>query len=140
MNVKEIMTKDPVCCVPTDGLKTLATLMVEIDCGAIPIVAGPQIRRLIGIVTDRDITCRTVAIGKNPLEMTAVDVMTTNIATIPDFVSVENCVELMEEHQLRRIVVTDAHNAVVGIVSRADIARGIAELQRDVTASQFAAG
>ena len=67
MQTKEIMTSDPACCGPETPLPEVARLMVERDCGEIPVL--DENRRPVGVITDRDITCRTVAEGKNPLEL-----------------------------------------------------------------------
>lgn len=94
-------------------------LMVEHDCGAIPVVEDERNRKPVGIVTDRDITCRTVAEGKNPLEMTVGDCMTGSCATVSQKDDVEDCCRIMEENQVRRVPVVDDG----GIVAQADIAR-----------------
>ena len=61
---KDVMTPDPQCCSPETPLNEVANLMVDADCGEIPVVDGSN--RLIGVVTDRDIVCRIVAKGKEP--------------------------------------------------------------------------
>jgi len=71
MQVTDIMTKNPACCTPDTNLQEVAMLMVEHDCGETPVVKDKKSMKLIGVITDRDITIRTVAEGKNPLEMTA---------------------------------------------------------------------
>ncbi len=75
MRVKHIITKNPACCTLDTNLQEVARLMVEHDCGESPVVQSKQNMKLVGVITDRDITCRTVAVGKNPLEMTAGDCM-----------------------------------------------------------------
>src|SRR4030095_6177010 len=71
MKVNEIMSNNPACCTRETSLQDVAVLMVEHDCGEIPVVDNMQSKRPVGVVTDRDITCRTVALGKNPLELRA---------------------------------------------------------------------
>jgi CBS domain-containing protein len=61
MKAQDIMTRDPACCTPTDTVQHAARLMQEYDCGCLPVVEDQQSRRLVGIITDRDITCRSVA-------------------------------------------------------------------------------
>src|SRR5688500_19096728 len=70
MQVREIMTSDPACCTPDTNLQDVACMMIECDCGAIPVVDDLDSGRVIGMITDRDITCRTVAQRKNPLDLT----------------------------------------------------------------------
>jgi CBS domain-containing protein len=77
MLVREIMTPMPASCTPQTPLEKVARLMVDYDCGEIPVVDDLILCTPIGVVTDRDITCRTVAKGLNPLDMTAADCMST---------------------------------------------------------------
>ena len=74
------------------------------------------------MITDRDITIRTVADGKNPLEMTVQDVMSKNVVTVKADSTVEDCCNLMEENQVRRVAVLDENGGCCGIVAQADIA------------------
>lgn len=122
MEISEIMTENPICCVPDTGLEEVARMMVENDCGAIPVVQDQENWKPIGIITDRDIACRSVAEGRNPLEMNAEQVMSQGPVVINQNASIEECVREMETHQLRRILVTDGNGGCVGIVSLADIA------------------
>jgi CBS domain-containing protein len=143
MKIKEVMTKDPVCALPESGLVEISRLMVQKDCGAIPIVENYETRRLVGIVTDRDIACRAFANAKNPMELTADNVMTTVLVTLSPEATLEECCELMEKNQLRRMMIVDDKRACVGIVAQADIARTApdyetAELVKDVSKSAFA--
>ncbi len=129
MNVKDIMTENPICCIPTTTLEEVARMMVENDCGAIPVVEDQENWKPIGIITDRDITCRAVAEGRNPLELTAGDILSASpVTTVPE-TSLEECERLMEEHQLRRILVLDSEGGCCGIVSLADIARNAPEVE-----------
>ncbi|MEO8574657.1 MAG: CBS domain-containing protein [Pyrinomonadaceae bacterium] len=122
MNVAEIMTKDPACCTPDTNLQKVAQMMVESDCGCIPVVDGNDSKMPVGMITDRDITVRVVAKGQNPLELTAKDAMTTAVASITPDTSLEECAKLMEESQIRRVAVVDKNGALCGIVAQADIA------------------
>jgi CBS domain-containing protein len=122
MKVKEIMSKEPACCMRETSLQDVAILMVEHDCGEIPVVDNMQSKRPVGVVTDRDITCRTVALGKNPLELRARDCMSSPAVIVSPETGVDECCRLMEENQLRRIPVVDESGCCCGIVSQADIA------------------
>jgi CBS domain-containing protein len=123
MQVKDIMTRDPACCTPDTNLQEVARLMVEHDCGEIPVIENRQSMKPVGVVTDRDICCRTVAEGKNPLEMTAGDCMSSPCVTVAPEMSVEDCCQAMEENQIRRVLVVDEKGACCGIVAQADIAQ-----------------
>lgn len=102
-------------------LRDVARLMVDFDCGEIPVV-DRQAKRPIGVVTDRDITCRAVANGRNPLDLSAKDCMTSPVVTVTPDTSVEECCRTMEEHQIRRVPVIDEAGSCCGIVSQADLA------------------
>ena len=123
MQVKEIRTKDPGCCTPETNLQKVATLMCDFDCGEIPVIDSLQSMKPVGVVTDRDIVCRTVAKGKNALQMTAKDCMTRPVVTARPEMSIDECCELMEKHQIRRIPVVDQKGACCGIVAQADVAK-----------------
>lgn len=136
------MTADPQCCTAETPLNEVAKLMVENDCGEIPIVDHDK--KLIGVVTDRDIVCRVVAKGQNPSAMTAQDAMTQPVISVTEDSSLEDVLALMEEHQIRRVPVVDANGACCGIVSQADVAlvaqesevgEMVREVSRDVVAN-----
>ena len=121
MRVEKIMTADPACCAPEDELRAIAQLMVERDCGEIPICDGG--RKPIGVVTDRDITCRIVAKGKNPLDMKARDCMSSPVITVRPETEIEEASRLMEQYQLRRLPVVGDDGRICGMVAQADLAK-----------------
>ena len=136
MKVEEIMSENPVTCMPDTSIQQAARWMVESDCGALLVVDSDN--KPVGVITDRDITCRIVAKGKNPYQLTVDDAMTHTAATVYKDTSVEDCLELMEENQVRRMIVIDDGGAVCGMVSQADLARHMrpedtAELIREVS-------
>lgn len=122
MKVEDIMTENPACCLTTTSLQETAQMMHEHDCGCIPVVEDMETKKPIGTITDRDITIRTVAQGKNPMQMTAGEVMTTQVVTVKPETSVEECGNTMEKNQIRRVVVVDENGACCGMVAQADIA------------------
>jgi CBS domain-containing protein len=122
MNVKEVMTANPACCTPDTGLQEVAQMMVDHDCGCIPVVDGKQTKMPVGMITDRDIATRVVAKGQNPLDLTAQDAMTNTVISVTPMTSIEECCNLMEESQIRRIAVVDENGACCGIVAQADVA------------------
>jgi CBS domain-containing protein len=123
MKVKDIMTQKPACCTPDTNLQQVARMMVDCNCGEIPVVESQQTMKPIGVVTDRDIACRAVAQGKNPLQMTAKECMTKPAITVTPETSVEECCRLMKQHQIRRIPVVDQKGVLCGMVTQADLAR-----------------
>lgn len=122
MKVKDIMTESPKCATSDTNLNDVAKIMLEQDCGCVPITESAETGTPVGVVTDRDITIRAVAQNKNPLDLTAGDIMTKTIATVTPETSVEDCVNLMEDKQIRRVPVVDGEGNICGIVAQADIA------------------
>ena len=123
MNARDLMTSNPACCTMDTPLRDVATMMVQCDCGEIPVVEREGLKRPVGVVTDRDIVCRSIAEGRDPLSMTAGNVMTSPAVTVKETDHVDSVKRLMETHQIRRIPVVDAKGEICGIVSVADIAR-----------------
>ena len=123
MQVKDVMTADPACCTPETPLTEVARLMVENDCGEIPVCEGNGSKRPIGVVTDRDIVVRTIAENINPLGLTAADCMSTPVVTVLADMPAEDCWRIMEEKLIRRVPVVNDKNEISGIVALADVAR-----------------
>lgn len=146
MKVREIMTADPACCTSETTLQEVAQMMIDHDCGEIPIVDDTDMP--IGVITDRDIVCRTVGRGLNPLDLTAGECMTTPCVTVTPEMSVEECCRILEDNKIRRVPVVDADGCCCGIVALADIAmhakkNATAEVVKEVsepTAAASAAG
>ena len=122
MRVKEIMTENPACCTPETRIQEVARMMVDFDCGAIPVVESDDHRAPVGIITDRDIVCRAVAQNRDPRPLAASECMTPSAVTVDKETEVEDCARLMRQHQIRRILVTDAAGDCCGIVAQADMA------------------
>lgn len=122
MQVKKIMTKNPSCCTSDSTLQEVAHMMEMYDCGCIPVVEDHLTKRPIGTITDRDIVIRTFSANKNPLEMKASDIMTTDIVTVTPETDIDQCSKVMEEKQIRRVLVVDKDRRCVGIVAQADLA------------------
>jgi CBS domain-containing protein len=123
MEVKEIMTANPAYCTPDTKLQEVAKMLLDHDCGCIPVVEGERSMKPLGVITDRDICCRVVALGKNPLKMTVGDCMSGNVVTVTPEMSLDDCCLIMEENQVRRLPVVDAQGRCCGMVSQADIAQ-----------------
>jgi CBS domain-containing protein len=131
MKVKDIMTADPACCTSETALQEVAQMMIDHDCGEIPVVENKETKLPIGVITDRDIVCRTVARGLNPLDLTVGDCMTTPCVTVTPDISIAECSRIMEENKIRRVPVVDPAGCCCGIVALADIAL---HAQKGVTA------
>lgn len=122
MKAKDLMTREPVCCTADTSLRDVARMMCENDCGEIP-VNDESGMKPIGVVTDRDIVCRIIAKGQNPLDITAGDCMTRGCKTVTQDQKLEECCEILEKNKIRRVVVVDDQGKCIGIISQADIAR-----------------
>ena len=133
---RDIMTTEPSCCTVAATLDQVAKLMVQNDCGEIPIVDVAE--RLVGVITDRDIVCRVVADGKNPMAHTAEQYMSQPVVSVTADTPLPEVMNMMETHQLRRMPVVDADGCCVGIIAQADLAwtgkeHDVAELVREVS-------
>jgi CBS domain-containing protein len=117
--VSTVMTPDPATCKPDTPVRDIARMMLEHDCGQIPVLDDKGMP--LGVVTDRDIAMRVVAIGGDSLSP-AVDVMTSQAKTVRADSDLKDCVCLMEDAQIRRVPVVDASGRIAGIVALADIA------------------
>ncbi len=122
MRVRDIMTEGPACCTRNTRLLDVAKMMVDHNCGAIPVVESREHPAPVGIVTDRDIVCRLVAQDKDPRYLTAEECMTPSVVTVDKETELEDCERRMSDYQVRRILVTDAAGNCCGIVAQADIA------------------
>lgn len=135
MQVREIMTENPACCAPDASVRDAARLMVDNDCGEIPVVDAQG--KPVGVITDRDIACRAIAEGKDGKTQVR-EVMSSPAITVSPETSVEDCCRTMEENQIRRVPVVDEKGSCCGIVAQADVAlegtgQMAAEVVRDVS-------
>lgn len=119
MKISEIMTSNFEMIDSTSSLTDAAREMKSLDVGALPVREGT---RLIGIITDRDIVIRALAQGRDPNATQVKDIISSEVVYCYEEDSVEDAVRLMEEHQIRRLVVCDHDRTPVGIVSLGDIA------------------
>jgi len=119
MQVREIMSQDVTIITPDDTLQKAAKLMADIDAGALPVGEND---RLVGILTDRDITVRAVAQGKAPDQCKVRDVMSSEIKYVFEDDSVDDAAKRMSELQVRRLPVLNRDKRLVGIVSLGDVA------------------
>ena len=118
----EVMTKNPVCCLPDDMVAKVAQLMQSEDIGSIPVIENEQTQKLVGIVTDRDLALKIVAKGHDAKSTKVEAVMTRNVVTCHAEDDLQKALDAMAEHQLRRIPVVDNDNKILGIIAQADVA------------------
>jgi CBS domain-containing protein len=123
MKIESIMTKQPICCSPSDTLQHVAQMMREQDVGALPVVSDLVSKQLVGIITDRDLCISAIAEGKDPHITPIAAHFTKDVITSFPEDTLESCEQKMKQHRVRRIPVVDKQNSCVGIVVQADIAR-----------------
>ncbi len=116
--IAEVMTQDVEVLRPDETLRDAARAMADLDVGSLPVCDG---RRLIGMITDRDITIRAVAEGKGG-ETPVTEIMTDDVIWCTDTDSVDEVLQQMSDAQIRRIPVVDDDRNLVGIVALGDIA------------------
>ena len=124
----DVMTKDLVYSSPTDSVADVAHLMKKEDIGPVLIVSDKEHgKRLVGIVTDRDLAIKVVGEGRDPKKTKVEEVMTEKIITCRMDDDVQNAMKAMAQYQLRRIPVVDHAGMLVGIISQADVATRLNE-------------
>jgi CBS domain-containing protein len=126
----DVMTRNPVSARPDDTVASVARLMKENDIGPVPIVDDNSSKRLVGIVTDRDLAIKVVAAGRDPKSTPVKEVMTTNVITCRDDDDIETALDAMSTQQLRRIPVVDDGKKLLGIIAQADIATRMNEPEK----------
>src|SRR5262245_18534630 len=124
MKVRQIMSHNVVCVEPTLPIAKVAQKMRELDVGFLPICEND---RLIGTITDRDITIRSVAQGLDPRLIHIREIMSQSVFYCFDDEDVEQAGKAMQENEVRRILVLDRQKRLVGVVSIGDIARTTGE-------------
>jgi CBS domain-containing protein len=118
----EVMTKNPVCCLPNEMVSQAADLMKSKQVGSIPVIENEQTKKLVGIVTDRDLALKIVAEGLDAKTTKVETVMTRKVVTCHAEDDLQKALDAMSENQLRRIPIVDDDNKVVGIIAQADVA------------------
>ncbi len=120
MLVRNVMTRGVECIRPTASLQEAARRMRDLDVGPLPVCGDND--RLVGMVTDRDITVRATAEGRDPKTARVQDVMTPDVTYCFEDQDVTEATRLMEDNQIRRLVVLDRDKRLVGILSLGDLA------------------
>jgi CBS domain-containing protein len=120
--ITDVMTKNPVVAVASDTVDKVAKLMRSKDIGPVPIVQDQKNRKLIGIVTDRDLVVKVMAEGLDARNITVEQVMTKNPVSVREGDDLKKVLDVMAHHQIRRVPVVDTDDQIVGIIAQADVA------------------
>lgn len=119
MKVADVMTRSVDVANPDARLDEAAERMRQLDAGVLPVVDGDKV---VGMITDRDITVRATAEGRDPVTTKVSEIMTSEVVFTYDDEDVKDAAKLMQEHQVRRLVVLNREKKLVGIVSLGDLA------------------
>lgn len=122
LKARHIMTPDPVCCLPTDTAQTAAAILRDRRIGAVPVVQDHESRKLIGVVTDRDLCCAVVACNLEGKGILVKQVLTRNPVRCNSEDDLDACIALIERYHVRRLPVVDGKGRCVGIISLTDLA------------------
>ncbi len=125
-SIRDLMTENPRTVSADQPVVEAARIMRDEDVGLVPIVEG---ERLVGTVTDRDITIRVVAERRDPESTSVREVASTDLVTIDPQQELPEALRLMAQHQIRRLPVVEEDGRLVGIVAQADVARHADEEQ-----------
>jgi CBS domain-containing protein len=121
----EVMTKYPICCLPTDSVVKAAELMKSGNFGSIPVVEDDKTQKLVGIVTDRDLALTIVAEERDAKSTKVETIMTRQVVSCLADDDLQKVLDAMAKQQLRRIPIVDHDNKIVGIITQADVATRI---------------
>ena len=130
MQVRDVMTKDPACVTPGATIREAAQLMQRENVGIVPVVEEKGNKRLVGVVTDRDIAIRVVAEGRDGGTRVSDIMSSSRIKTCTPDDDVNTAMDAMANEQVRRIPIIDDRGALVGIVAQADIVRKARDEER----------
>jgi CBS domain-containing protein len=118
-HVRDVMTPDPKTVTQSDTIIDAARIMAREDTGVVPVVDDG--RKIVGLITDRDIVVRGLAEGKNIENASVSELMTKQVRTVRDDATVNDALELMNSAEVRRVAVINSNDELVGIVSLGDI-------------------
>lgn len=130
----EVMTREPACCEPGESISRVAGIMKREDVGSVPVVDSHEGKKLVGIVTDRDIVVKVLADGGEAGRATVRDAMTASPVSCREDDGIEKAVRLMSEKQVRRMPVVDEQGRLRGIIAQADVATRVS---RDETTGEL---
>jgi CBS domain-containing protein len=136
MRAQDLMTMSPACVTADEPVRRVAQLMAEHDCGCIPVVDASDNRRVLGVITDRDIAVRGIAQGRGP-DTRVRELMTPDPQCCRPDDDLQAVERVMADQQVRRVIIVDDDGYCVGIVAQADLARA-SEKTNDVTERDLA--
>ena len=139
MKCREVMTENPVCCLPDDNVGQAARTMRRERVGSIPVVTDDLRKELIGVITDRDLAFKVVGESRDTIQTRVYDVMTRVTIACRDDDDVVTALLAMEEHQIRRVPVVDYSGRVVGMISEGDVSVSVTPRMQLVRALSQAA-
>ena len=118
-HVRDVMTPNPECVSERDSIRDVARIMKEQDTGVVPVVDG---KRIIGLITDRDIVVRGIAEGREMSTVKVNEIMSKSVRSVKEDTPLTEVLDLMSSAEIRRVPVVNGNNELVGIVSLGDIA------------------
>jgi len=121
MKIQDVMTRDPSCVTPDSPARDAALIMKEEDVGIVPVVDDQSSRRLVGVVTDRDLAIRIVAAERDGTTRVGEVMSESRLATCSPDEDINEAMDAMAAEQVRRIPIVDERGSLVGIVSQADV-------------------
>lgn len=119
---RDLMSGDPACITPETSAQEAARLMQSRDVGSLPVCETAGSKRLVGIVTDRDLALKILGAGR-PATSPVSEAMSGDLHTARPDSSLDEVEELMADHQVRRIPVVDEQGQILGVIAQADLAR-----------------
>ena len=135
MNVENLMSRSPKTCTPDHMLDCAARSMWDGDCGVVPVV--DEQRRVVGMITDRDICFAAYTQNRRLGEIPISSVALKQVVTVRQDESVEAAESLMQRHQVRRLAVVDENKRLVGVLSLTDLARSAARHPLDLSTERI---
>jgi len=135
MLVSDIMTLDPICCTPECLARDAAERMRQGAVGVLPVIEDLELRKLVGIVTDRDLCVSLVAASRAPAHVTVGECMTRDVVFCAAGEPAARALATMREHRVRRLPVVDSSGSVLGVISLTDMIRYAALPEADVIAA-----
>src|SRR5215475_881532 len=121
MKCLEVITENPIFCLPDDTAGQVARLMRREHVGAVPVVTDERGRELIGVISARDVALKVVGESRDASRISVYDVMTSTVVACRDDDDVTSAVLAMEEHDIHSVPVVDFTGRLVGIISREDV-------------------
>jgi CBS domain-containing protein len=119
-NIRDLMTPNPECVSDQDSIRDAARIMKNEDTGIVPVVDGG--RKIIGLITDRDIVVRGLAEGRDLENLRVSEIMTKQVRSVKEDTTLDEVMTLMGKSDIRRVPVVNGRDEIVGIVSIGDIA------------------